>query len=60
MTEDAKGGAGWAVLFFVLLAAWITHIGTCLIAGKWGFLIAGAIFFPIAVVHGIGIWMGFF
>ncbi len=24
----------------------------------WGFLIAGAIFFPVAVVHGWGIWLG--
>jgi hypothetical protein len=39
-------------------AAWLTHVVVCLTAGKWGFLIAGAIFFPVAIVHGIGIWFG--
>jgi hypothetical protein len=40
--------------------AWLTHVVTCLAAAKWGFLIAGAIFFPIGIIHGIGIWFGFF
>lgn len=26
----------------------------------WGFLIAGAIIFPIAWIHGTGIWLGIF
>jgi len=39
-------------------AAWLTHIVTCLNDGLWGFLIAGALFFPIGIIHGIGIWMG--
>jgi hypothetical protein len=25
----------------------------------YGFLIAGAIFFPIGIIHGWGIWLGF-
>lgn len=41
------------------IAAWMTHVVVCLMAGKWGFLIAGAIMFPIAVVHGVMIWFGF-
>ena len=40
-------------------AGWITHLIECFSDGRWGFLIAGAIFFPIAVVHGWGIWFGF-
>ncbi|MBI1326360.1 MAG: hypothetical protein GC136_01825 [Alphaproteobacteria bacterium] len=40
------------------LAAWLTHIITCLQNGEWGFLIAGALAFPIAIIHGIGIWLG--
>lgn len=39
-------------------AAWITHVMFCLQLREWGFLIAGALFFPIAIVHGIGIWLG--
>jgi len=45
---------GWIV------ASWFTHVIVCLSAGKWGFLIAGAIIFPIAWIHGTGIWLGFF
>jgi hypothetical protein len=40
------------------LAAWLTHVITCISEATWGFLVAGAIFFPIGMVHGIGIWMG--
>jgi hypothetical protein len=41
-----------------VIAAWLTHIVVCLKAGSWGFLIAGAIFAPIGVIHGIGCWFG--
>ena len=52
------GGA--VVLFFSgsAFAAWCQHLYTCFNERLWGFLIAGAIFFPIAIVHGIGIWFG--
>ncbi len=40
------------------IAAWFTHLYVCFVAGAWGFLIAGAIFFPVALVHGVGIWLG--
>lgn len=42
-----------------VIAGWLTHIFTCLSAGLWGFLIAGALFFPIGILHGWGIWFGF-
>ena len=42
------------------LAAWLTHVVVCLSTAAWGFLIAGAIFFPIGMIHGFGIWLGFF
>lgn len=40
--------------------SWITHIVVCLKTASWGFLIAGAIVFPIAWIHGTGIWFGWF
>lgn len=49
-----------AALFGWIVASWLTHIVVCLSAGKWGFLIAGAIVFPIAWIHGTGVWFGFF
>lgn len=42
------------------LGAWLTHVVTCLQDGSWGYLIAGAVFFPIGIIHGFGIWLGFF
>jgi hypothetical protein len=46
------------LLFGACIAAWFTHLYTCFTDERWGFLIAGAIFFPVAIVHGIGIWFG--
>lgn len=45
---------------YIPFAAWLTHIFVCLSEGLWGFLIAGAIFVPIGVIHGIGLWFGVF
>lgn len=38
---------------------WLTHIFVCLQDGLYGFLIAGALFFPIGIIHGWGIWFDF-
>ena len=45
-------------LFGISIAAWFTHLFVCFSDDRWGFLIAGAIMFPIAIVHGVGIWFG--
>ena len=60
--KHEKGNAEVLTLamFAWLIASWLTHVVVCLGAAKWGFLIAGAILFPIAVIHGTGIWFGFF
>jgi hypothetical protein len=47
------------IIVLVATGAWFTHVITCLTLSSWGFLIAGALFFPVAVVHGVGIWVGF-
>ncbi len=39
-------------------AAWLTSIVFCAAYGAWPFLIAAATFFPVGIVHGIGIWFG--
>jgi hypothetical protein len=46
---------GWAI-GLTCLFAWFTHIFTCFAEGLWGFLIAGAIMFPIGIFHGIYLW----
>jgi len=45
-----------ALIGFGCFAAWLTHIFTCFSQGLWGFLVAGAIMFPIGILHGIYLW----
>jgi hypothetical protein len=59
MRNASIGGCLFTLaIFAVTFAGWCQHIYTCFNEHLWGFLIAGAIFFPIAVVHGWGIWFG--
>lgn len=44
------------IVMGVSLAAWLTHVFTCFNNAWWGYLIAGAIFFPVAILHGVYIW----
>lgn len=46
---------GWAIGAACFLA-WLTHIFTCFAHAMWGFLLAGAIFFPIGILHGFYLW----
>jgi hypothetical protein len=46
-------------LIATAIAAWFTHIVVGIATASWGLLIAGAIFFPIGIIHGIGVWGGF-
>lgn len=54
---EALIGLAFMVAVF---AAWLTHVIVCLKTAAWGFLIAGAILFPIGIIHGFGIWFGAF
>ena len=48
---------GIIVLVFVaLIVAWFTHIFFCFATAAWGFLVAGAIMFPIGIIHGAWLW----
>lgn len=51
----------YTTLLLILLtipASWLTHVWVTLLTGQWGFLIAGAIFPPIGIVHGFMLWLG--
>jgi len=50
----------WGVVVALVVSGWLTHVIVCLKTGQWGFLIGGAIFAPVGVIHGIGIWFGIF
>lgn len=45
------------LLLIWVFSAWVTHVVVCLKTASWGFLIAGAIMVPIAVIHGTIIWL---
>jgi len=39
-------------------SAWLTSIVFCSAHDERGLLIAAAAFFPVGIVHGIGVWFG--
>lgn len=55
--QKGEAEIGW-IIGVACFLAWLTHIYVCFSGNRWGFLIAGALFFPIAIIHGIGIWFG--
>ena len=46
------------VAFVWAVAAWLTHIIYCLKTGTYLLLIAGAFVFPVGIIHGTGVWFG--
>lgn len=49
---------GWLAVVIPLVGSWLTHVVVCIQNEQWVFLLAGAIFAPIGMVHGVGIWFG--
>jgi hypothetical protein len=41
-----------------MYSAWLTSIVFCASNDKFPLLIAAASFFPVGVVHGVGVWFG--
>lgn len=46
------------ILWLAFPAAWLTHVIVCLVQAKYLLLIAGAIIFPVGIIHGFGLWFG--
>lgn len=42
----------------LVIAAWVTHVVSCIKAGAILLLVVGAVFAPVGVIHGIMIWFG--
>ena len=55
---DAPTMAGLLFGLLFIYAAWLTSIVFCATNGRQPLLVAGAAFFPVGVVHGIGVWFG--
>lgn len=41
-----------------ILASWLTHIVYAIKLELYNLLIAGGVFWPIAWIHGTGVWVG--
>lgn len=46
------------ILYAAMFAAWLTHVITCLSHATYGLLVAGALFFPVGIIHGVSVWFG--
>jgi hypothetical protein len=55
---DAKTLSGVITLGAICYSAWLSSIVFCAANGLRPLLIASAAFFPIGIVHGIGVWFG--
>jgi len=52
-----EGVTMYQIIGLLCFFAWLTHVFTCFAQGLWGFLIAGALLFPIGILHGIYLWL---
>ena len=48
------------IFFLLVIAGWLTHVIVTIQTAKWILLLAGAILFPIGIIHGWGLWFGLF
>jgi hypothetical protein len=55
---DWQTAVCFAVPILFAYAAWLTSVVSCASNGHRPLLIADAAFFPVGVVHGIGLWLG--
>ncbi len=61
MSNNIPAGCAIPAIIIAIAAipAWLTHVIVTIQSEEWVFLLAGAIFAPIGVIHGFGIWFGF-
>ena len=62
MSDESSNVGGFIVMtiYLSLIGAWLTHIVVCIQTSSWALLFFGAIIFPVAIVHGYGVWFGLF
>lgn len=47
------------IFWLAAIAAWITHLIVAIAAKAWLFMIVGALVFPVAIAHGVSVWLGY-
>jgi hypothetical protein len=55
---DSRTAMSLLLLAAFCYSAWLTSIVFCAANGFRPLLIASALFFPVGVVHGVGVWFG--
>ena len=55
-SEENDMNLGGVLLVAWIFLSWLTHVIVCIGSSKWVFLLAGAIFFPIGILHGFYLW----
>ena len=55
---DLSTALACLLVLAVCYAAWLTSIVFCAAHGTRPLLIASAAFFPVGIVHGVGVWCG--
>jgi hypothetical protein len=55
---DFRTASVLLVTLLLLYSSWLTSVVFCSANGLLPLLIAAAVFFPVGVVHGIGVWFG--
>jgi hypothetical protein len=55
---DFRSLAAFLSFGMIAYAAWLTSIVFCASNNMRPLLVAAAAFFPIGIVHGIGVWFG--
>lgn len=46
------------VAIVLVAAAWATHVVVCVMEGLWGVLVLGLVVCPVAILHGVAVWLG--
>lgn len=54
--DNDKSNLWVAIIGIGSILAWFTHVFYCFNHAMWGFLVAGAICVPVAIVHGVYLW----
>jgi hypothetical protein len=55
---DVQTAVAFLLIAAIGYSAWLTSIVFCAANGRWPLLVAAASFFPVGIVHGVGLWLG--
>jgi len=50
----------WISFLIGSFFAWLHHVIVCIQNMEWALLAIGGIIFPIGIIHGWGLWFGWF